>query len=132
MRSGSISLDFPLSLADDSLSITMALRQVRRLTLSTMDDHATLRWSHTIINTRMKNIWSMTDSRWCLDRLGGDVGVPATASSRGMEGDCCRDGDDCERLGDWGTRKDFDDHVLILGSGFSEDGGVLAAARTSN
>lgn len=135
LRAGSISLAFPLSLGgEDNLSTAMALRQVRRLTWSTTEDHATLRWSQTMRNTRIKKIWSMTDSRWCLDR--GNGGAPVTASSCGLEedeGDWCRDGDECERLGEeWGKRKDFDDHVLTLGRGLSEDGGTLAAARPSN
>jgi hypothetical protein len=112
----SISLDFPLSMAEDKLSIAMALRQVRRPTWSTTEDQAALRWSHTIRNTRIKKIWSMTDSRWCFDR--GKGGVLVTASSCGLEGDeedWCRDGEDCERFGDErGNRKDFDDHVLTL------------------
>jgi len=36
------------------------------------DDHAHLRWSHTSRTTRIKKIWSMTDSTCCLD-LGGSV-----------------------------------------------------------
>jgi hypothetical protein len=56
IRSGSISLDFPLSLAEDNSSIAMALRQVTRLTCSTIEDHAVLRRSHTMRNTRIKKI----------------------------------------------------------------------------
>jgi hypothetical protein len=76
----------------------------------------------------------MTDSRWCLNL--GNGGEPVTASScckEGDEEDCCRVGDECERLGDeWGNRKDFDDQVWTLGRGLSEGPGTLAAARTSN
>ena len=36
------------------------------------NDHAHLRWSHTSRTTRIKKIWSMTDSTCCLD-LGGSV-----------------------------------------------------------
>jgi len=36
------------------------------------DDHAHLRWSHTSRKTRIKKIWSMTDSMCCLD-LGGSM-----------------------------------------------------------
>lgn len=76
----------------------------------------------------------MTDSRWCLDR--GDGGELVIASSCGFEGDeedWCRDGEECERLGEErGNRKDFDDHVLTLGSLSEDGGGGLVAARPSN
>ena len=66
----------------------------------------------------------------------GDGGAPVTASRCGIEGDeedWWRDGDECERLGEeWGKRNDFDDHVLTLGRGLSEDAGALAAASPSN
>lgn len=63
----------------------------RRISLAlpmlSKDDQADLRLSQTMRKTRIKKIWSMTDSRFAFERGGGSGSVGIGAGGAGREGE---------------------------------------------